>query len=356
VLPVLFATRRFPPSVGGMETLAAAVATVLAENRPFRLIALRRVSLMHLVWFGPLCAVRIAIATIGGRVSRVIFGDALLFALCRPFIWKSKLPVVVMVHGLDLKSPSPLYQNFLRWAIARADRVVANSKSTKSIALSLGVPAERLEVLLPAVATEEQTGQDRDSARKRVIERFGLPQDTFILLSVGRLIPRKGISWFISEVLPDLPPKARLLVAGTGPEEDRIRGTIQRFDKTGRVKLLGRVSNAERNELLLGSDLFIMPNVATPGDVEGFGIAAVEASIRGTPALAADLEGIKDAVIHGQTGIRVSSEDAEAFKTQIARLIQNRDALTRLSKSAAAVSRELFSLERLAKEVPAKLL
>jgi glycosyltransferase involved in cell wall biosynthesis len=74
-------------------------------------------------------------------------------------------------------------------------------------------------------------------------------------------------------------------------------------------------------ELMGSCDVFVMPNIAVPGDIEGFGIVAIEASASGLPVVAARLEGIPDAVSDGDNGYLLPSEDASAFASVIERLV-----------------------------------
>ena len=81
--------------------------------------------------------------------------------------------------------------------------------------------------------------------------------------------------------------------------------------------LFGEISNKFRNVLYNAADMFIMPNITVPGDMEGFGIVALEAGSCGLPVIAADIEGIRDAVIDGKTGFLIEEEDAEGFLERI---------------------------------------
>jgi phosphatidylinositol alpha-1,6-mannosyltransferase len=122
-------------------------------------------------------------------------------------------------------------------------------------------------------------------------------------------------------VLPQLPPHAHYLVAGVGAEEEPLRAAAQRLGLSDRVHLLGRVDDQAREQLLHGADLFVQPNVAVPGDMEGFGLVVVEAALRGLPVVAADLEGIKDAVVPDVTGLLLPSGDAAAWVETVTRLL-----------------------------------
>ena len=84
--------------------------------------------------------------------------------------------------------------------------------------------------------------------------------------------------------------------------------------------------------------MFVQPNVRVDGDMGGFGLATIEAALRGTPVVAADLEGLKDAVIHGRTGFLVPSGDLAGWIRQLTELLTEPTELltsASIAKSAA---------------------
>ena len=143
-------------------------------------------------------------------------------------------------------------------------------------------------------------------------------------------MPRKGVAWFVEEVMPRLDGSYLYLVAGEGPDFDRIASLVGRWDLQDRVFLLGRVTEDTRNALFHASDLFIMPNIEVDGDVEGFGIAAIEAGCCGLPVIASDVQGLKDAVLDGRTGFLVEAENAEKFADRVCRTDLDRQAVRSL--------------------------
>jgi phosphatidylinositol alpha-1,6-mannosyltransferase len=167
----------------------------------------------------------------------------------------------------------------------------------------------------PAVTTP-----DRVEARTSIVDARGLKPDSVLLLTLGRLVRRKGVLWFVSNVLPKLPANVVYLVAGDGEDMAPLRAAVARLGLTDRVVLLGQVDDAERETLMRGADLFVQPNVTVPGDMEGFGLVVVEAAMRGTPVVAAALEGILDAVVDGRTGTLLPSADVDAWVTAVTEL------------------------------------
>ena len=351
---VMFLTRRYPPSVGGMETLARDVHLALEEHGPTTLVALGR-SQRNLVWFLPYAALRAFWAALRGKVDRFVFGDALVYSVVRPFLPRSAPPCTVMVHGLDLTFQARPYQALVRAALPKADRVVANSRSTMAIAEAMGLDSSRCGVLNPGVAIPPDRPGTRDDAADEIRQRFGLPADALLLATLGRLVKRKGVQWFVEEVMPLLPERAVLLAAGAGAEETAISDAIQQRGLESRVFLLGSVDKATRGLLFAGSDVFVMPNVPVEGDVEGFGLVAIEASNSGALVVASKLEGIVDAVVDETTGYLCEPLDVDGWLARLTALLDDPDATRVAAERFSAESRRRSSYERMAREIPVAL-
>jgi len=159
-------------------------------------------------------------------------------------------------------------------------------------------------------------------------------RDKIVLVSVGRLVRRKGVSWFVREVMPRLQPSYCYLIVGDGPEYGHVQEVLKQKNLRKRVLLLGKVSDEERNLILNASDIFIMPNIEVPGDVEGFGIVAIEAGSCGLPVIASNIQGIRDAVLDGKTGTLVEERDAEGYLREIENMRLNRDRIRSIVNSA----------------------
>jgi glycosyltransferase involved in cell wall biosynthesis len=305
---VLFVTRKYPPRVGGMENFSYAVTTGFPE--PKTIIALRR-SQKHLFWFLPYAIVRVALSA--SRYDVIHLGDPLLCAagfLPRLLLQR---PIAITVHGLDLTFASRLYQSYLKLFL-RADTYIAISESTRRLAeerqlepvriITIGVPPRYLELARAANA-------DPELAQKRGAR--------LVLITVGRLVRRKGAAWFVRHVLPEL-TNVLYVVIGVGPDQAEIARAAAETGTTDALWLVGSVSDQRLLELLGAADIFVMPNIEVPGDVEGFGIVAIEAAASGLPVVAARLEGIPDAIADGENGRLLPSGDAAAFVLAIEQL------------------------------------
>ena len=185
----------------------------------------------------------------------------------------------------------------------------------------------------------------RKECRRELARRFAASDETVFLLTLGRLVRRKGARWFVDHVLPQLPTNVHYIVAGEGPEAEPLRAAVEAGRLTPRVHLLGSVDDETRELVMQGADLFVQPNIRVPGDMEGFGLVTIESALRGTPVAAADLEGIKDAVVDGETGILLPPEDAGAWALRINELVSDRMALEHLGQRFRVSAGDRFGEE-----------
>jgi len=297
---VLFVTRKYPPKIGGMESLSHALTTGFAE--PKAIIALRRAQL-HLVWFLPYVIARVALTA--HRYDVIHLGDALLCSAgFLPRLFGKR--VAVSVHGLDLTYRPWVYQTYLGLFL-HADVFIANSESTKRLAEARALsPVEAISIGVP----ERYFRVSRDTHRDAELEQKRAGR--VALITVGRLRRRKGAAWFVRHVLPSL-PNALYVVVGTGIDHDEILQAATEVGVADAVWLVGSVDDARLLALLGSSDVFVMPNIPVPGDIEGFGIVAIEAAASGLPVVASRLEGIPDAIADGENGELVPAGDGAAY-------------------------------------------
>jgi len=238
------------------------------------------------------------------------------------------------VCGLEVLYGNRVYQWILRHSLASMDTFACISTATADELRECGVRSAAIAVIPCGVW--EKNIPSHDSSRP------------YSLLTVGRLIPRKGVAWFIRHVLPLLQksfPNVMYTVVGSGPDEKAILQCVEEMNLENVVHLAGRVSESEKDALLASSQCFVMPNVKVEGDMEGFGIVCLEAGRAGVPVVAARLEGVQDAVLEGTTGLFFQSGNAEDCAEKITTVLSG-------SFTASSVTKETmqhFGWDMLAK-------
>jgi len=351
----LFVTRKFPPSVGGMETLAAGVWRTLSASRPDAVLLAHGGSNRGLPRWLPAALLRVARLTSTRRVGFVLTGDALMYAVLAPLLRVLRTPHATMVMGLDVTYDSRLYRALVHPWLRRCPRVIAISEATAAAVRDVGVDADRVSVVRLGVAAPHLTAVQRAEMRADLVRTVGIPDDAVVLLTLGRLVRRKGARWFVQHVLPSLSREVHYVVAGDGPERTPLEDAVTAAGLGDRVHVLGAVDDATRETLMAGADVFVQPNIPVDGDMEGFGLVTIEAGLRGTPVVAADLEGIKDAVTDGETGVLLPPEDADSWVRRLTELTADRTGLALLGERFAAAARSRYGEEQMGRELAATL-
>ena len=222
---------------------------------------------------------------------------------------------------------------------ASADRVIATCRDEVSELTALGADPARLSVVPCGVDLEHFTPTPAagDAAWPRA------SRTPFRVVSVGRLVPRKGFGDAI-EAMAEL-PDAELLIAGGpehcrmegDPEVRRLLGLAARYGVAGRVRLLGPVPRRALPALLRSADVV----VCTPW-YEPFGIVPLEAMACGNPVVAAAVGGLLDTVVDQVTGLHVPPRNPAALAAALEQLRADDDRRRAYGEAAAVRVRERF--------------
>ena len=239
----------------------------------------------------------------------------------------------------------------------RAGRVVAVSRAIAGILERSGVPAARIAVVpdgLPVGAQEREwaggaeevfspaSAQEKTHLRWQLAQRFGVAESDAWVGNLAALVPHKDHDTLLAAALLVLQkrPQTTFLIAGQGPEQERLVKQIKRMGLTGKVFILGQV--ADPAPLLRALDLFVLSSWG-----EGMGSVLLEAAACGLPIAATTAGGIPEIVSDGSSGLLVPPRDPEALAGAILRLLEDGALARRLADRARAGLPE-FGLERMA--------
>ena len=309
-MKLLFIARTYPPLVGGMERFASDFYNNYKKLGEIDLLANSGGAKTLIPFFFKVLFFLTKNAT---KYDVIHFSDAILSPAIPVIRIFSKARISFTVHGLDVVYSRFGYQYLIPFFLRKADKVFAVSNYTMEQCKHIGIPSNNLRVIPNCINVEDSPRCSQLEVEKFISKHNIKINAKVILLTVGRLIKRKGHAWFIENVFGKLPDHYIYMIAGLGPEQEQVEKIIRKFNLTDRVHLLGYISEEEKNCLYQISDLFIMPNISVEGDQEGFGIVALEAGSHGLPVIATDLEGIRDAIIEGKTGRLIKEKDVQAF-------------------------------------------
>lgn len=253
------------------------------------------------------------------------------------------LRYVILVHGNDLLSERRRWyvRPLIGWVLRRAEWVGVNSTYVADLVRTYRLPESRIIKTHPTV--EAAMVDDRH-----------LPSTDHRLLSIARLVPRKNIATVLRsvQVLRTEYPDLHYDVVGAGPERPALEHLAQQLGLQEVVTFHGQVEDIEKWRLLKSASTFILtPLVLDDGvDVEGLGLVYLEAAAFGLPIVASRTGGVADAVVDGETGFLVVSDDVTGVASAIRRLWSDPERSRAFGQAGRArVRREFTSMVRTAR-------
>ena len=255
------------------------------------------------------------------NIDVVVFGAAAPLALMSPSLRKSGVKkIIALTHGHEVWWAKIFPFNFAIKRIGKnVDHLTYLGEFTRqaiSKALSRKSATEMVKIA-PGIDTAHFIPQP-DAMQKR--KELGL-QDKKIIISVGRLVHRKGQDNLIQAMPAVLKkiPNAHLLLVGEGPYRKHLEKLVTKSSLEQNVTFAGRIMYDRLPSFLSAADLFAMPSRSRffGLEVEGLGIVYLEASACGIPVVAGNSGGAPDAVLEGVTGLCVDGTNIEQITAAI---------------------------------------
>jgi len=249
--------------------------------------------------------------------------------------------VLYQVHGgklpLEFFDGRALPTGFLRWTLNLPDVVVVLAQRELR-AYREFIPEQNVVVIPNGI----------DCRPFAAVPTVNAPADKPLrLLFVGRLDRAKGLYEILQgmRLATELGVDARLIVAGSGPEEDRLKRYAQALGVAPRTIFAGAVFGRDKVKLMCGSDVMLLPSYS-----EGLPYALLEAMAAGLPVIATAVGAIPDVMSEGIHGCIVPPRDGRAIAEALALLHGDREKLSWMSRAARRRIRAAFSIERCASE------
>ena len=200
-----------------------------------------------------------------------------------------------------------------RAVLRRADaHVVLSSAFRRVLVEGYGVRPWEVRVWPPGVELDRFTPGEREAAR----QELDIEPQAFVAVCVRRLVPRMGIEVLLeawSEIGQGLPAGSTLMIVGDGPLHGALAERASREDLTGRVRVLGRLSEEQLLAAYRAADVAAVPTLA----FEGFGLVVLEAAACGTPSIVSDIGGLPEVASPLDPSLVVAAADAHALATRL---------------------------------------
>jgi phosphatidylinositol alpha-1,6-mannosyltransferase len=362
----LLVTNDFPPKVGGIQsylwelwrrlppddvtvlTTAHPDAAAFDADQPFRVVRSSRRVLL------PTPGLTRRVDQLAREVSAevVLLDPVVPVGVIGP---RLERPFGVVVHGAEVTIPG-------RLPVVRA-QMAKVLRGAQLVVAAGGYPAREAEraargslptvVVPPGVDVarfEPLDDTDRATARRH----FDVDDTDEVVVSVSRLVPRKGMDVLIEAAARLAPrhPRLRVLIAGSGRDERRLRRSIERTGAPAR--LVGRVSDAELPAFYGCADVFAMlcRNRWVGLEQEGFGIVFLEAAAAGVAQIAGRSGGSHEAVDQGVSGLVVDDPRSVSAAAQaLGRLLDDAPTRAAMGRAARVRAVERFTYDTLADQL-----
>ncbi|MEW6095316.1 MAG: glycosyltransferase family 4 protein [bacterium] len=163
--------------------------------------------------------------------------------------------------------------------------------------------------------------------QKKTREELGFSKDDFLIVSVCRLVKRKGLDYLIQAVSSLRDKRIKILIIGDGIEKQNLLQLAKKLDISDQVIFLGFLTEEVKFQYLSISDIFILTSLH-----EGFGIVYLEGMSCGLPVIASDNGGQTDFIIEGENGFLIPVADVDKLSQRIIELIENKELRDKISE------------------------
>jgi L-malate glycosyltransferase len=264
------------------------------------------------------------------------------------------VPVVIAsIRGLDADL-TPLKRRAQRLVCRLAHRIIVNAEAVRQALVADGYDPGKIAVIHNGIDLSRFRSLSRDG---RLRQELGLPPQAPVVAVFSRLIPLKGLEYFLeaAALVARRVVNARFLVVGDylakhngeivsdGTYRDELRQYAARLGLDGRVTFTG--FRRDVPELLSEIAVSVLPSVG-----EGLSNSILEAMAVGVPVVATDVGGNREAIQDGVTGFVVPPRDAPALAQGICRFLEDGELASRFALAGQRRVADHFSLERMVRD------
>lgn len=344
---VLIATPLFPPEVGGPATFSKALAEAFPKQGievdvvPFSAVRMFPKIVRHLLYFFKILW--------RGRFADIIFAQdpvsvglpsmmaarmlrkRFVVKIVGDYAWEQGVQRAGITESLDHFSKQndvpffvKIFKKIQTYVAVHAERVIVPSAYLKRIVSYWGVPEGHITVVYNSYAAQSAPGN-------REVLRSVLQFTGMLIVSAGRLVPWKGFEPLI-EIMPRVLkrfPDARLLIAGEGPDREKLEQKIRSRGMEKHITLAGRLDQTVLWQYVKAADLFILNTF-----YEGLSHQLLEVMDAGTPIVTTSVGGNPELITHNSEGLLVPYGNAKELERAILRLLEDRAFALRLAHKA----------------------
>ena len=253
------------------------------------------------------------------------------------------IPTITTVHGGDAFALKNSFLEIIkRWTIKNSTAWTSNTNATAN-AIGDEIPTPNI-IPMGIDYKKFSTGNAKHL-------RSNVPQDSLILLFVGRLVEKKGVSdlLYAYSLLSEFhKEKIQLWIIGDGTERQALTILSNSLNLNNKVTFWGKLPNEQLPDYYAAADIFIAPSITdSSGDTEGQGVMLIEALASGTAIISTTTGGISEVLTNNETGLLVPPNSPDKIKSAIELLINNPDLRDKLMLNAQSHA-ENYAWEKVA--------
>lgn len=328
-------TRNFPPDIGGIQSLMEGLSKGLSNHGPVKIFADNYPDCEQYDRNSNLDIIRVS----GYKIFRK-FRKA--YAV-NEYLQNNKVRSIFFDHWKSLENIKPEFLNAnsnfclihskeinhpvgsslnsrMNKAFKKAKFIIANSKYTKELAVSMGLEENKIHVIHPGTDYPIKI-ENKDELKAKTIFGSAFPK----IITIARLDKRKShqnILLTIKNLIP-IYPNIKYVCVGDGDERRNLDSLKKQLGLDQQIVFLPKTEEKLKVALLNESDLFLMPSVVYKKSVEGFGISFIEAGSYGKASIGGKAGGQADAIEDGRTGYLCDGNDLNSIYETILKFFQN---------------------------------
>lgn len=289
----------------------------------------------------------------GGRPTVFHAHDWLSLDAARTLKYEYSLPMIATVHATEEGRNQGIHNDMQRyiheqeyWLTYEAWRVIVCTEYMKvEVAKSFNVPNNKIEIIYNGVVASkfefDWTAKEREEFRAK----YAKPEEK-IVLYVGRFVREKGIQFLLDAASAVLmqEPNTRFVIVGGG-HRAQFENFVRWYGLQDKVTFTGFMSGRNLYQMYRCADVAVFPSLYEP-----FGIVALEAMAAGAPVVASDAGGLKEVVVHDQTGTSHYAGDIGSLSWSILRVLRDPERAATLNQAAHARLGTDFEWSRIASQ------
>ena len=232
------------------------------------------------------------------------------------------IPLVISVPGSDARvaEQNIFFRTMAKVAFQQASLLTANSESLRDAIVSLGADTSKFDMIIYGTDPEQLRPDTAGVAQVR--QELAIPDNAFIVLCVGRMVPKKGFDYLI-RALAEGPLRGQPVVVVMVGDGDDKAAWQEMATQLGVAEQLRWVGNVPKDRIGIYYNLahvLAMPSVSKPAD--GLNVCVLDAMSCGKPVIGSEVAGNKLAVVDDETGLIVPEQDALALANAVAQMLQ----------------------------------